>query len=823
MKNNFCTLFDQNYLTRGLALYQSLLRHGDDFQLWILCMDNETYTILNKLQLEKVSLIKLSDIEDEALLKIKPTRTAVEYCWTLTPSLPLYILKNHPELSDIAYLDADTFFYSSTQPLYDEFINYDALIVKHNFAPEFEHKEKESGTYNVELLIFRNNANGQQILQWWRERCIEWCFFRYEDGKLGDQLYLNDWPERFSKVRVLHHRGGGVAPWNVDQYQMQKKKGGLFINDQPVIFYHFHAFRWYHETRLHGLPMYEPAENYWLSWTTKHYIYQPYLHTLRFSIKLIRSVQSDFNKGFHDHPTRTSSQWLVYGINMLRAHQFALYLLASSIFLFLLNQWLWPTSDEFFYGIQAKSFQAASQGLMRWSDINTEHVGLVSFLSFIWNIIFHPNTLAASRMVIFSYSLGIMALLYGIGKAAGLENKYRMWPIWLLLLIPGFWIFSVRLMLDIPATFGVALIVYLLIKRAPSYQIGLALLLVLLLKEYYIYLMFLLVFCMLIFDTFFIAKHKKTSQKILFFIKDIFLIILPSLIAIVLFLDFNILPYPRLLENSLLFVLGDIFIAINKGILLLLGQTSNLVTTTAPFPEIISSPTVIEPNIITDGAVVETVTTTVTNPPPIPELINAAADLQLTGTIGEGIIKSTANYPVQNFFTRWWWIYKYNLSDVDVTLLMLPLAVIGIGLRGKNLISYFQNQYMKVRADIIMFILLILFLYFNYHEADNKHGFRITIPIIIALIYFATFGLRSLTEKIQLRQTLAFGLLTAGLLLAYGISIQDIIYGSVLANESFFNFLFVYKNYVFMVGYAVMAFCFIFSQRLNLCGNIGYY
>ena len=83
---DYATYFDRHYLIRGLALYRSLLRHSPPFRLWILCLDEETFTILSKLQFEHVELIRLSELEraDPALLAVKPTRRGVEYYWTCT-------------------------------------------------------------------------------------------------------------------------------------------------------------------------------------------------------------------------------------------------------------------------------------------------------------------------------------------------------------------------------------------------------------------------------------------------------------------------------------------------------------------------------------------------------------------------------------------------------------------------------------------------------------------------------------------------------------------------------------------------------------------
>jgi len=60
---NFCTLFNTKYLSRGLALYHSLKNVCNDFHLYIFAFDDQTYAILNKLQLPDTTIISLSQFE----------------------------------------------------------------------------------------------------------------------------------------------------------------------------------------------------------------------------------------------------------------------------------------------------------------------------------------------------------------------------------------------------------------------------------------------------------------------------------------------------------------------------------------------------------------------------------------------------------------------------------------------------------------------------------------------------------------------------------------------------------------------------------------
>ncbi len=287
--NCYCTLFDSNYLTRGLAMYHSLAATGDDFLLYVFAFDTVAYEILTAMALPRMHVISLEEFEDERLRAIKRTRSYGEYCWTCSSFSILYALV-HFELEEITYLDSDLYFYQSPSVLLDEVHQSggDVLITEHRYTLEYN-QASTSGIYCVQFMTFRNNENGRKILQWWCDRCAEWCYNRVEDGKFGDQKYLDDWTTRFEGVHVLQHLGGGVAPWNVQQYRVLGE--GPSVNDIPVVFYHFHGLQWLSEHTF-------DLSQYVLPDEAVRYLYMPYLDALQASLESVRRIDERFSKGF---------------------------------------------------------------------------------------------------------------------------------------------------------------------------------------------------------------------------------------------------------------------------------------------------------------------------------------------------------------------------------------------------------------------------------------------------------------------------------------------------------------------------------------------
>ena len=107
---HYVTLFDSLYLPQGLALHRSMERHLESYTLWILCMDEQTYSILGKLNFDDVRLLFISDVETPGLLSVKSGRTKGEYCWTLSPFAPKFVFDADESVDRVTYLDADLWF-----------------------------------------------------------------------------------------------------------------------------------------------------------------------------------------------------------------------------------------------------------------------------------------------------------------------------------------------------------------------------------------------------------------------------------------------------------------------------------------------------------------------------------------------------------------------------------------------------------------------------------------------------------------------------------------------------------------------------------------
>ena len=240
----FCTYFDFNYLPYAKLLSKSLYKQNKSSTLFIVCMDKEVFSILerdpilNSIVYSHNELIKFRP----RLKKIKKERSVAEYFFTCSAQICDFIFDKNPDIELLNYIDCDLYFYNSLKPLFDELGKASIGIIEHKFHWSNKSKKKY-GRFNVGWISFRNDKVGRQCVSDWAMQCIDWCYQKLENGRYADQKYLDNWPKKYSNLKILKHKGANLAIWNVKNYNIQFNKGLILIDDQPLLFYHFAGLR----------------------------------------------------------------------------------------------------------------------------------------------------------------------------------------------------------------------------------------------------------------------------------------------------------------------------------------------------------------------------------------------------------------------------------------------------------------------------------------------------------------------------------------------------------------------------------------------------
>lgn len=244
---NFCTYFDSNYLLRFLCLYDSINKFNFEFKFYVLALDDYVVNFFNDNSFENIVLIKLDILEREFpdLLKAKNNRNLIEYYFTLSPFLPLYIRKKF-SITILSYLDSDFYFFKDPKKiiLKNTFEN-SVILIKQNSNPKY-------GYYNMGWIDYNFSFDEtEEILNVWSQQCLEWCEDIAVDNKYADQKYLDTWVLNLKYMKILSPNYSCLSPW--DNNVIIEK------NLNSMIAYHFHGFEIYGKILTTGFHRYNKS------------------------------------------------------------------------------------------------------------------------------------------------------------------------------------------------------------------------------------------------------------------------------------------------------------------------------------------------------------------------------------------------------------------------------------------------------------------------------------------------------------------------------------------------------------------------------------
>ncbi len=256
MKFSYCTLFDSNYIDKGAVTIDSFLEHNTSSKMYVLCMDEKCHEILNEeyKEIDRITFVTLSEFLNkcERLKKVREDRSPGEFSWSCASSLLQYVFDVYGE-ECVTYIDADLSFYNDPDILVNEMLEKEkeVLIVEHRFKENFAGRQmqKFAGRFCVEFNTFLNTEKSREVLDKWVDDVISSCASDPESGKpLGDQGYLDEWPEKYDCICICDNPGAGIAPWNIDRYTKDDLNSDKIIFDKKKeidpIFYHFQGLKY---------------------------------------------------------------------------------------------------------------------------------------------------------------------------------------------------------------------------------------------------------------------------------------------------------------------------------------------------------------------------------------------------------------------------------------------------------------------------------------------------------------------------------------------------------------------------------------------------
>jgi hypothetical protein len=255
---NFCSYFDKNYLSKFLILRDSLINLNCNVNFYILALDDFSYIFLKKKNFKNVILCNLNELEKKfpSLNDIKNTRNNIEYYFTLSPYLPIF-LEEKFLLKKLNYIDVDSFFYKNPELFYKSLGVYSVILIKQNFKQQY-------GKFNVGWISYNFlHKDTKKILEKWKIECTNWCYDKVEKNRYADQKYLDYWPLLSKDIIICDPKVSMFSPWDSKSNYLKKNIDNFYC-------YHFQGLKFSKNYFVSGIGNY--YFNFERKFTKKFYL-----------------------------------------------------------------------------------------------------------------------------------------------------------------------------------------------------------------------------------------------------------------------------------------------------------------------------------------------------------------------------------------------------------------------------------------------------------------------------------------------------------------------------------------------------------------------
>lgn len=220
MANNVIfTVCAKNYLAQALTLKQSVEISNPDVDFFIFLSDD-----VEGEELPEVILLDESWIPQWEKMAFK--YNVIEFSTSIKPFCIDYLFNKGYE--NVLYIDPDIYVYKSLKNIFDILKSKSIVLTPHRctmfddmIGPTSELIVSLVGVYNLGFIGIRNDIVGKRVINWWKNRLLDYCYDDKEQGLFVDQKWMNFIVGYFpDDICISHDLGYNMAIWNIQEREL---------------------------------------------------------------------------------------------------------------------------------------------------------------------------------------------------------------------------------------------------------------------------------------------------------------------------------------------------------------------------------------------------------------------------------------------------------------------------------------------------------------------------------------------------------------------------------------------------------------------------
>lgn len=207
----FCCVADSQYLPFFFALVENLAKvHNGPLEIHLLAVDNQVAPLVRAQYPDRaIEIYPMKEVwEPHEWERISQRPISLQ----ALSSKPRILLKARQRSSAeaIFLLDLDMYFFRSPVHLNHAFADCHTL-----FFPQWSDRftwARLHGIFNSGMVGARKGA--EAFISWWSQACWISCELAVENGRFGDQAFIDQAILYFEGIRIYRDFDEDVAPWN---------------------------------------------------------------------------------------------------------------------------------------------------------------------------------------------------------------------------------------------------------------------------------------------------------------------------------------------------------------------------------------------------------------------------------------------------------------------------------------------------------------------------------------------------------------------------------------------------------------------------------